>query len=130
MLRIAATLIALSLAAAACSDPPADPLVAADVQAPSTEVAPAGDDQAATTLTTATDEGSAATPVADPYEVYLQLAAEQLAETDQIEISRDDAQARALLGCGSTWAPGTVDALLATAYADLIAQWTDEGLCG
>ena len=54
---------------------------------------------------------------ADPYEVYLKLAPK-----DAPEISREDAQIRALLGCGQKWAPGTVDAALAEAYADLCKQ--------
>lgn len=32
------------------------------------------------------------------------------------ELSREDAQTRAYLGCGQSWAPGTVDAALAEAY--------------
>ncbi|WP_262015656.1 hypothetical protein [Micromonospora sp. Mcm103] len=54
---------------------------------------------------------------ADPYDVYLKLAPK-----DAPKISREDAQARALLGCGQKWAPGTVDAALAEAYADLCKQ--------
>jgi hypothetical protein len=50
----------------------------------------------------------------DPYDVYLKLAPK-----DAPELSREDAQARAYLGCGQKWAPGTVDAALAEAYADL-----------
>lgn len=51
---------------------------------------------------------------ADPYEVYLENAPE-----DAPELSREDAQTRALLGCGRDWAPGTVDAVLAEAYKEL-----------
>ncbi|MCN0180116.1 hypothetical protein [Salinispora arenicola] len=58
-----------------------------------------------------------AEPAADPYEVYLDLA-----PADAAELSREDAQARAMLGCGRTWAPGTVDAALAEAYAELCAD--------
>jgi hypothetical protein len=50
----------------------------------------------------------------DPYEAYLKLAPK-----DAPKISREDAQTRALLGCGQDWAPGTVDAALAEAYASL-----------
>jgi hypothetical protein len=46
--------------------------------------------------------------------VYLTLAPK-----DAPKISREDAQTRALLGCGQSWAPGTVDAALAEAYASL-----------
>ena len=51
---------------------------------------------------------------ADPYEVYLKIAPDGAPE-----LSREDAQTRAILGCGRKWAPGTVDAALAEAYADL-----------
>lgn len=64
---------------------------------------------------------------ADPYDAYLQLAA---GIPDAPDISRDDAQARAMLGCGSTWAPDTVDAALQEAYAALIEEWASQGLCG
>lgn len=47
----------------------------------------------------------------DPYEVYLDIA-----PSDAPSLSREDAQARALLGCGQSWAPGTVDAALQEAY--------------
>lgn len=50
----------------------------------------------------------------DPYDAY-----QRLAPDGAPNLSREDAQARALLGCGQQWAPGTVDAALATAYADL-----------
>lgn len=51
----------------------------------------------------------------DPYAVYLRNA-----PADAPQLSREDAQARAYLGCGMTFAPGTVDAILAEAY---------EGIC-
>lgn len=50
----------------------------------------------------------------EPYEVYLALAPKGAPK-----ISREDAQTRALLGCGQAWAPGTIDAALAEAYASL-----------
>ncbi|MET9303186.1 hypothetical protein ABZX66_28085 [Micromonospora aurantiaca] len=53
-----------------------------------------------------------AKPSADPYAVYLKLAPKGAPK-----LSREDAQARAVLGCGQAWAPGTVDAALAKAYA-------------
>lgn len=53
----------------------------------------------------------------DPYAAYLKLAPAKAPN-----LSREDAQARALLGCAQTWAPGTVDAALAEAYADLCKQ--------
>ncbi len=54
---------------------------------------------------------------ADPYEVYLDLA-----PSGEPTLSREDAQTRAYLGCGQPWAPGTVDAALAEAYAELCAD--------
>nr|WP_018217122.1 hypothetical protein [Salinispora vitiensis] len=39
-----------------------------------------------------------------------------------MELSREDAQTRAYLGCGQPWAPKTVDAALAEAYAELCAK--------
>ncbi|MEU5938630.1 hypothetical protein ABZ807_05480 [Micromonospora sp. NPDC047548] len=54
---------------------------------------------------------------ADPYKAYLRMAPDGAPN-----LSREDAQARALLGCGQKWAPGTVDAALAEAYADLCKQ--------
>lgn len=56
----------------------------------------------------------APTETADPFDRYLELA-----PADAPELTRDDAQTRALLGCGQEWPPGTVDAALAEAYADL-----------
>jgi hypothetical protein len=47
----------------------------------------------------------------DPYDRYLEIA-----PAGEKVLSREDAQARALLGCGQDYAPGTVDAALATAY--------------
>ncbi|WP_309225192.1 hypothetical protein [Salinispora sp. H7-4] len=56
----------------------------------------------------------------DPYEVYLDLA-----PSGEPTLSREDAQTRAYLGCGQPWAPGTVDAALAEAYAELCADLED-----
>ena len=47
----------------------------------------------------------------EPYEVYLANNPDP-----SLILSRDDAMARAFLGCGQTWPPGTVDAVLADAY--------------
>ncbi|MGH6693422.1 MAG: hypothetical protein ACREF4_22360 [Gammaproteobacteria bacterium] len=52
---------------------------------------------------------------ADPYEVYLEIAPD-----GALDLSREDAQTRAYLGCGHRFAPGTVDAALAEAYAELL----------
>jgi hypothetical protein len=48
---------------------------------------------------------------ADPYDTYLDNA-----PAGEPTLSREDAQTRALLGCGQRWAAGTVDAVLADAY--------------
>lgn len=55
---------------------------------------------------------SSTTPKPDPYDVYLAHAPK-----GEPKLSREDASTRALLGCGKTWPPGTVDAVLAEAYA-------------
>jgi hypothetical protein len=51
----------------------------------------------------------------DPYEVY-----QGIAPAGAPNLSREDAQARALLGCETTWAPGTVDHALHQAYGPTI----------
>jgi hypothetical protein len=53
-------------------------------------------------------------PTTDPYAVYLANN-----PNPSLVLSREDAQARALLGCSTTWAPGTIDAVLHAAYAQL-----------
>lgn len=60
---------------------------------------------------TVTASSAPTTPAADPYAIYLARN-----PNPKLVLSRDDAQARALLGCGKTWAAGTVDAVLADAY--------------
>lgn len=60
----------------------------------------------------------------DPYEVYLANA-----PGDAPDLSRDAAQLRAMLGCGTSWAPGTVDAVLQEAYASLVEEWRAQGVC-
>ncbi len=59
-----------------------------------------------------------ATTQVDPYQAYLANNPDP-----SLVLSRDDAMARAYLGCGNQWAPGTVDAVLADAYRPT-------GLCG
>lgn len=54
------------------------------------------------------------TAAADPYDVYLRNNPDPA-----LILSREDAQTRAYLGCGTTWAPGTVDAALHDAYQQL-----------
>lgn len=53
-------------------------------------------------------------PVVDPYDTYLATN-----PNPALILTREDAQTRALLGCGQQWAPGTVDYVLAQAYATL-----------
>ena len=57
---------------------------------------------------------SSSTPKADPYLVYLKHNPRA-----DLVLSREDAQTRALLGCKTQWAPGTVDAVLHDAYGSL-----------
>ena len=54
---------------------------------------------------------------ADPYDTYLELA-----PPDAPDLTRDDAQARALLGCDTAWATGTTDWALQQAYGDRLCQ--------
>lgn len=56
------------------------------------------------------------TEVTDPYEAYLTVAAQH---SDWVELTREDAQTRAFLGCSIEWAPGTQDHALRVAYAAL-----------
>lgn len=48
---------------------------------------------------------------ADPYDAYLAANPDP-----SIVLSREDAQARAFLGCSVKWAPGTIDYVLHEAY--------------
>ncbi len=80
-------------------------------------------DQVLATTTSEPPTTTTAAP-ADPYERFLQLA-----PPDAPDLTRDDAQARALLGCGTAWASGTTDHALQVAYVDLIARWEEQGLC-
>lgn len=50
----------------------------------------------------------------DPYATYLANNPDKT-----LILTRDDAQARALLGCETKWAPGTIDAVLHDAYKSL-----------
>jgi hypothetical protein len=59
-------------------------------------------------------------PPADPYQTYVAEAPEMPVDwTGPWPLSREDAQTRAILGCGQDWAPGTVDAVLQDAYEAL-----------
>lgn len=121
-LMIAAIIAALTLALiAACGDLPDDsgtiavPAIGESAQA----VTPVGGfrcgagSEPAQSVPATTEE-----PSPDPYEVYLEIAPD-----DAPDLSREDAQTRALLGCETDFAPGTVDAALAEAYADLCDQF-------
>lgn len=66
-------------------------------------------------LVVACGDSKAGTPTVDPYNVYMANNPDPSSV-----LSREDAQARALLGCKMKWAPGTVDYVLHEAY---------EGLC-
>lgn len=57
------------------------------------------------------------TSAPDPYAVWLANA-----PAGAPHLSREDAQTRAFLGCGVTFAPGTVDAILADAYKGICPQ--------
>ncbi|MET7752587.1 hypothetical protein [Micromonospora sp. NPDC005367] len=95
--RTAVAVSALLLALAGCGDT-------------DTNSTPAGTSESAGPA----ESKPAAEAPADPYEVY-----QKLAPDGAPDLSREDAQTRALLGCDQKWAPGTVDAALAEAYADL-----------
>lgn len=55
--------------------------------------------------------GGAGSAPDDPYGVYVATNPDP-----GLVLSREDAQLRAILGCGQRWAPGTVDAALSAAY--------------
>lgn len=73
----------------------------------------AGSPSAAAETTPPAEPAPAPDVEADPYEQWLQRA-----PADAPELTRDDAFARAYLGCGQTFPPGTTDAILAEVYAD------------
>lgn len=54
---------------------------------------------------------------ADPYAVYLASAPD-----GAVKLSREDAQIRATLGCGRSFAAGTVDRALADAYRPAVCE--------
>lgn len=86
---------------------------------PTVTVTAAGEPEPAVTVTveaTVTVSPEPGAEDGDPYEVYL----ENNPDPDLV-LSREDAQTRAMLGCETEWAPGTVDAVLQDAYADLCA---------
>jgi hypothetical protein len=71
----------------------------------------------------ATSAPTSAEPVAwDPYAAYLASA-----PADAPPLTPDEAQGRALLGCGVSWAPGTVDAALSVAYKVLCDNYDITG---
>lgn len=95
MFRSLALVALLGLAVAGCSDAPKQPA-------------------AGTTTSTAVSSAPtrASSPAVDPYTVYLAKRPK-----GEPKLSREDASTRALLGCGQKWPPGSVDAVLAEAYA-------------
>ena len=66
---------------------------------------------ATTGPTTPAPTEAVGTAASDPYEVYLATN-----PRPEFVLSREDAQTRAYLGCGTAFARGTVDAALAAAY--------------
>lgn len=67
-----------------------------------------------TTITPTVSTSTPTAKAANPYDYYLKHNPDP-----SLVLSREDAQTRAMLGCGQKWAPGTIDAVLAQAYADL-----------
>lgn len=65
-----------------------------------------------TSKATSSTSISSTSNATDPYAAYLAKAPK-----GEHTLSREDAATRAQLGCGKTWPPGTVDAVLAEAYA-------------
>ncbi len=80
-----------------------------------------------TTATATSATATTTTQAVDPWET-LQANA-KAAGIDATFLDRDEALARALLGCGTTWPPNTLDALLAQAYALQINQARAAGHC-
>ncbi len=74
-----------------------------------------------TTTTTQEATTTTMTDTEDPYETFLTNGGGEAwkAEIGGEMISREDAQARALAGCGQEWAPGTIDYYLQEAYGHL-----------
>ncbi|NBE80297.1 hypothetical protein [Micromonospora rubida] len=72
-----------------------------------------GGSEAPSTTTPPATSAAPTGPQDDPYEAYLKIAPKGAPK-----LSREDALTKAFIGCGQTWAPGTVDAALATAYAE------------
>lgn len=63
------------------------------------------------TATSTTRSTTTTTSSSDPYATYLKENPDP-----ELILSREDAQTRALLGCKMKWAPGTIDAVLQSAY--------------
>jgi excalibur calcium-binding domain-containing protein len=79
---------------------------------PPTVAAPA---TATAGMPAATTAAAAVQSDTDPYEVWLQRAPD-----DAPDLTRDDALARAYLGCGQNFPPGTTDAILQEVYAEYV----------
>lgn len=102
MFRSLSLVVLLGLVVAGCSDAPKPPGAAGPTST------------AVTSAATPTKTPSTSSPAVDPYAVYLANRPK-----GEPKLSREDASTRALLGCGTKWPPGTVDAVLAEAYAQL-----------
>jgi hypothetical protein len=105
---LATTAVIAALALAACSGE--------STPGPTVTVTMAEEPVPAVTVTvealvTMTPEPEEAVVADDPYDAYL----ENNPDPDLV-LSREDAQLRAMLGCGTEWAPGTIDAVLQDAY--------------
>lgn len=74
--------------------------------------------------------GGVVQPTPDPFIQYQGLVASWKITDAPALTPDDDALARAVLGCQTTWPPRTVDAALAVAYSDVIASYRAQGHCG
>lgn len=106
-MRVILTTIAAVLLLAGCSS-------GDDSPTPGAVNPPASSAPATTPATSSAPVSSStpSTPAADPYAVYLKHIPK-----GEPTLSRSDASTRALLGCETTWPPGTTDAVLHEAYA-------------
>jgi hypothetical protein len=110
LVAAALVLVAAALALATAGDDPAPAPTEATVgdhaYAPVPGL-PLTTPPAGTTTVTAASSPDAA----DPYAIW-----QTLKPADAPDLSRDDALARAIAGCGQAWPPGTTDAALQQAY--------------
>ena len=109
-------LAALAVGVASCGSAAAP---TSPTTAPTSSTAPTTAQEAATTAPQAAP---------DPYDAF-QAAAKAQGIAVPADLDRDSALVRALLGCGTTWPPKTLDALLAQAYDTQIRQAKAQGHC-